>query len=288
MKGVRALIAEDEEILALTLQKTLERIWPELSICGMAENGIEAVNQALQQLPNIVFLDIKMPGKSGLDVAEELAEEWPSSRPFPLIVFVTAYDEFAVNAFEHEACDYVLKPISDERIGKTILRLQSKLQQAALAATHEPQAENQELHRIIEQLSRLAPALTTSMRASMHGAIPSSVPDPAPERLHLIRAAVANQIRLIPIEDVLYFEATDKYINVVTAEHASLIRMSMRELLPQLDPQLFWQVHRSYIINSKYLQLATRDEAGKLSLQLRGTSHKIQVSRVYAHLFKQM
>jgi DNA-binding LytR/AlgR family response regulator len=280
MNGVRALIAEDEEILALTLQKTLERIWPELTICGIAENGIEAVNHALQQLPNIVFLDIKMPGKSGLDVAEELAEEWPANRPFPLIVFVTAYDEFAVNAFEHEACDYVLKPISDERIAKTTLRLQSKLQQASIAATQEPIADSRELHRIIEQLSRLAPALHTSMHGSVQG--------PAPERLNLIRAAVANQIRIIPIEDVLYFEATDKYINVVTAEHASLIRMSMRELLPQLDTQIFWQVHRSYIINSKFLQLAHRDETGKLSLQLRGTSNKIQVSRVYAHLFKQM
>jgi DNA-binding LytR/AlgR family response regulator len=284
MNGVRALIAEDEEILAMTLQKTLERIWPELTICGIAENGIEAVNQSLQQFPDIVFLDIKMPGKSGLDVAEELAEEWPADRPFPLIVFVTAYDEFAVNAFDHEACDYVLKPISDVRIAKTVLRLQTKLQQASIAAAHEPMADNRELQRIIEQLSRLAPSLHTSMHGSVHGSLQGQ----APERLSLIRAAVANQIRIIPIDDVLYFEATDKYINVVTAEHASLIRMSMRELLPQLDTQIFWQVHRSYIINSKYLQLATRDEAGKLSLQLRGSTNKIQVSRVYAHLFKQM
>ena len=103
-----------------------------------------------------------------------------------------------------------------------------------------------------------------------------------------IRAAVGNQIRMIPVEDVLYFEATDKYINVVCAEQASLIRMSLRELLPQLDPQIFWQIHRSYIINSRYLQFATRDETGKLSVQLKGSNQKLQVSRVYAHLFKQM
>lgn len=262
----RALIAEDEEILALTLKKTLERLWPELQLSGIAENGIEAVNLALKDFPDIIFLDIKMPGKTGLEVAEELADEWPSDKPFPLIVFVTAYDEYAIQAFEHEAIDYVLKPISDVRISKTVQRLQAKFN------TQDERPD--ELGQLMAQLSKLNPALS--------GLAPKT------ERLSMIRAAVGNQIRMIPVGDVLYFEATDKYINVVTAEQSVLIRMSLRELLAQLDPEVFWQVHRGYIINTRYLELANRDESGKLTLQLKGSKQKIQVSRVYAHLFKQM
>lgn len=267
MTTIRALIAEDENILALTLQKTLERLWPELELSAIAENGVEAVNQALKIFPDVIFLDIKMPGKNGLEVAEELADEWPIERTFPLIVFVTAYDEFAIQAFEHEACDYVLKPISDVRIAKTVQRLQQKLSDRSQPTS--------ELEKMIAQISKLSPALSGALT-------------PNQERLTMIRAAVGNQIRMIPIEEVLYFEATDKYINVVTADQACLIRMSLRELLPQLDPQIFWQIHRSYIINSRYLQHATRDETGKLSAQLKGSKQKLQISRVYAHLFKQM
>jgi DNA-binding LytR/AlgR family response regulator len=267
MQKIRALIAEDEEILSLTLVKTLEKLWPELDIAFVAANGVEAVNEALRIFPEVIFLDIKMPGKTGLEVAEELAEEWPAEKPFPLIVFVTAYDEFAIQAFEHQATDYVLKPISDVRIAKTVQRLQAKLE--------DKQERPSELERMIAQLGKLSPAL-------------AGLSNPATERLTMIRAAVGNQIRMIPIADVLYFEATDKYINVVTADQASLIRMSLRELLPQLDQQLFWQIHRSYIVNTQHLQYANRDETGKLSLHLKGSTQKLQVSRVYAHLFKQM
>lgn len=262
-----ALIAEDEEILALTLRKTLEKLWPELTICAHAENGVAAVDQALKQFPDVIFLDIKMPGKTGLEVAEELAEEWPSDRPFPLIVFVTAYDEFAIAAFEHQACDYVLKPINDVRIAKTVQRLQSKLS--------DQQQRPLELEKMMAQLAQIVPTLSGASAA-------------ATEKLTMIRAAVGNQIRMIPITDVLYFEATDKYINVVTAEHSSLIRMSLRELLPQIDANVFWQIHRSTIINTRYLNYATRDETGRLTVQLKGSSNKLQVSRVYAPLFKQM
>ncbi|MBC3874815.1 LytR/AlgR family response regulator transcription factor [Undibacterium flavidum] len=276
MQAIRALIAEDENILAITLQKTLEKLWPELQILEIAENGVVAVNQALKLMPEVIFLDIKMPGKTGLEVAEELAEEWPADKAFPLIVFVTAYDEYAIQAFEHEACDYVLKPISDVRLAKTVQRLQSKLkEQNSSSSTSTSTSGSGELDTMIAQLRNIAP----SMFANLY---------PASERLTMIRAAVGNQIRMIPVEDVLYFEATDKYINVVCADQASLIRMSLRELLPQLDPQIFWQIHRSYIINSRYLQFATRDETGKLTVQIKGSNQKLQVSRVYAHLFKQM
>ncbi len=267
----RALIAEDEPILALTLQKMLGKLWPDLQICALAENGVQAVQEALTQLPDILFLDIKMPGKTGLEVAQELAEEWPDNKPFPLIVYVTAYDEYAVEAFEHSASDYVLKPISEERLTKTVQRLKARLDDGA-------QRPN-ELERVLEQLRHLVPG------QSLPGGQQSQQ---SPERLRIIRAAVGNQIRMINVDDVLYFEATDKYINVVTKEHSSLIRSSLRELLPQLDSSVFWQIHRSTVVNTLHIHIANKDETGKITLKLKGSEDKLQVSRVYAHLFRQM
>ncbi|CAN5762337.1 LytTR family DNA-binding domain-containing protein [soil metagenome] len=277
MSSVRALIAEDETILSLTLVNTLATLWPDLHICSVVENGVAAVQETLAQLPDILFLDIKMPGKTGLEVAHELVEEWPDDKAFPLIVYVTAYDEFALQAFEHAASDYVLKPISEERLGKTVKRLQAKL------ANHQTRPD--ELENMLAQLRQLVPA--AAHRSACDTGV-AGVTGRQPEKLSIIRAAVGNQIRMIPIADILYFEATDKYINVVTAEHASLIRMSLRDLLPQLDSNVFWQIHRSNIVNSQCIQNATRDESGKLTLTLRGSDDKLQVSRVYAHLFRQM
>jgi DNA-binding LytR/AlgR family response regulator len=267
MTNIRALVAEDESILSLTLINMLAKLWPDLQICSTPENGVVAVQEALQHLPDILFLDIKMPGKTGLEVAQELAEEWPDHKAFPIIVYVTAYDEFAVEAFEHAASDYVLKPISEDRLSKTVKRLQDKLASQ--------QDRSGELDRMLTQLRNLVPGV-------------GGAPAQGTEKLSIIRAAIGNQIRMIPVSDVLYFEATDKYINVVTAEHASLIRLSLRELLPQLDGNVFWQIHRGTVVNSQFIHSATRDESGKLSLKLRGSEDKLQVSRVYAHLFKQM
>ncbi|MBI3283882.1 MAG: response regulator transcription factor [Burkholderiales bacterium] len=271
MTNLRALIAEDEPILSLTLQNMLKTSWPALQLCSVVENGVQAVQQALTHLPDVLFLDIKMPGKTGLEVAQELAEEWPDEKAFPLIVYVTAYDEYALAAFEHSAADYVLKPVSTERLNKTVQRLQARLDDGRQRAG--------ELERVLGQLRQLLPAQGQS-------ALPGQ---PAPsQRLSIIRAAVGNQIRMIALEEVLYFEATDKYINVVTAEHSSLIRSSLRELLPQLDQQQFWQIHRSTVVNSRHIHAAHKDEAGKISLKLRGSEDRLQVSRVYSHLFKQM
>ncbi|MDF3036016.1 MAG: response regulator transcription factor [Paucimonas sp.] len=257
----RALIAEDEPVLATALANALHRLWPGLQIAAVAENGIEAVEAALLHQPQFLFLDITMPGKTGLEVAEELAEEWPAGAPFPLIVFVTAFDEYALQAFEHAAIDYVLKPVSDERLKKTLDRLKTRLASQ--------QTGEGELSRAIARLQQLAPL-------------------PATERLSIIRAGVGNQVRMIPVEEVLYFEAADKYVNVVTAEGDYLIRASLRELQPQLDPQRFWQVHRGTIVNAGCIQAALRDETGKLSLSLRNRTERLTVSRVYAHRFRQM
>jgi len=259
--NLRALIAEDEPILAAALRQALERLWPELQVIASVDNGQAVIDQTLRQRPDILFLDIKMPGKTGLEAAQELAEEWPENEAFPLIVFVTAYDEYAVSAFEQAAADYVLKPISDARLGKTVARLQQHLRQ--------DNGGNAALDSLIGQLRNMQPKASA-------------------EPLTMIRAAVGNQIRMIPIGDVIYFEASDKYINVVTAENESLIRTSLKELLPQLDSRQFWQVHRGAIVNHQFIQVATRDESGKLSLTLRGRSESVAVSRVFAHLFRQM
>ncbi|AQR68149.1 DNA-binding response regulator [Janthinobacterium sp. LM6] len=281
----RALIAEDEPILAAALAHALRRLWPELDIVATCANGVEALQQGLALQPDILFLDIKMPGKTGLEAAEELAEQWPDGVPFPHIVFVTAYDEYALAAFEHAAADYVLKPVNDARLGKTVERLQQRLRDSAgvngtatasptpataPAATEASAAESASdgnMARLLSQLQAMLP--------------------PAP-RLQMIRAAVGNSVRMIALADVVYFEALDKYINVVCQDSEALIRTSLKELLPQLDPQQFWQIHRGTIVNASAIATAVRDEAGKLSLTLRQHPAQLRVSPLYAHLFRQM
>lgn len=268
---IRALIAEDEPILAAALAHALRRLWPALDIVATCANGVEALQQGLALRPDILFLDIKMPGKTGLEAAEELAEQWhdgPDGTPFPQIVFVTAYDDYALAAFEHAAADYVLKPVNDARLGKTVERLQQRLQAARpAAAATAPAPADDNLARLLTQLQAMTP--------------------PAP-RLQMIRAAVGNSVRMIPMADVIYFEALDKYINVVCRDGEALIRTSLKELLPQLDPQQFWQIHRGTIVNAGAIASAVRDEAGKLSLTLRQHPAQLRVSPLYAHLFRQM
>lgn len=283
----RALIAEDEPILAAALAHALQRLWPELDIVATCPNGVEALRQGLALQPDILFLDIKMPGKTGLEAAEELAEQWPDGIAFPHIVFVTAYDEYALAAFEHAAADYVLKPVNDARLGKTVERLQQRLRDSGnatttatptagagaatttvpLATTETASASDDNLARLLSQLQAMLP--------------------PAP-RLQMIRAAVGNSVRMIALADVVYFEALDKYINVVCQDSEALIRTSLKELLPQLDPQQFWQIHRGTIVNASAIATAVRDDAGKLSLTLRQHPAQLRVSPLYAHLFRQM
>jgi DNA-binding LytR/AlgR family response regulator len=260
-----ALIAEDEPILARMLADTLARLWPQVQLLPVAPNGIEALKAALQHQPDLLFLDIRMPAKSGLEVAAELAEEWPlgaKAPPFPLLVFVTAYDEYAIQAFEQAAVDYVLKPISDTRLQSTIARLQERLK------ARQPGAG---LDQVLQQLRRL-----------------ESAPPAGASRLQMLRASVGNEVRLIPVAEVLYLEAGDKYVNVVTAQGESLVRTPLRELLGQLDPDLFWQVHRATVVNVSAVEAAERDESGKVRLRLRGQQRRLPVSRLYAHLFRQM
>jgi DNA-binding LytR/AlgR family response regulator len=256
-----ALIAEDEPILAATLAASLKRLWPGLAIVATCPHGVAALAEALARQPDVLFLDIKMPGKTGLEVAEELAEQWQGEKPFPQIVFVTAYDEFAVQAFDNAAADYVLKPVSDERLGRTVQRLRQRLEAQPGGG----------MDALLAQLRALARPV-----------------QPSVERLTVIRAAVGNQVKMIPVADVIYFEATDKYVNVVTAEGEALIRTSLKELLPQLDDRQFWQVHRGTIVNAPCVLSAVKDEAGKLALNMKHRPERVRVSPLYAHLFRQM
>ena len=260
----RALIAEDEPILAATLAATLRRLWPELDIAGTAPNGVAAVEQALALRPDILFLDIKMPGQSGLEAAQELAERWDGPRPFPHVVFVTAYDDYAVQAFEQAAVDYVMKPVSDDRLARTVERLQARTAPAAAPAGDDA------LDRLVEQMRALLPA------------------QPGAERLTVIRAAVGNIIRMIPVQDVAYFQALDKYVNVASSEGDALIRLSLKDLLPQLDPDQFRQISRGAIVNMRHVASASRDDAGKLTLHLRNRPDRLRVSPLFAHWFRQM
>jgi DNA-binding LytR/AlgR family response regulator len=271
-----ALIAEDEPLLAESLRAELARLWPGLRVVASVSHGQAAVEQALALRPELLFLDIRMPGMSGLEAARALAEDWPGapgSAPFPLIVFVTAYDEYALQAFDHAAVDYLLKPVQSERLAQTCTRLQAALR----LRSQVPTAAEPALQAAVEQLRQLLPApeLAASRAAP-------------PEWLQVIPAAVGAAIHMVPVDTVLYFEAADKYLRVVTPEREHLIRTSLRELLPLLDPQRFWQIHRSTVVRADAIACALRDESGKHTLTLAGHPDRLVASRLYAHRFKAM
>ncbi|KNZ33125.1 MAG: LytR family transcriptional regulator [Methylibium sp. NZG] len=270
-----ALIAEDEPLLAANLKAELGRLWPELRIVASVDHGHAAVEQALARQPDLLFLDIRMPGLSGLEAAQTLAEDWPDAgahgAPLPLIVFVTAFDHYATQAFDRAAVDYVLKPVQPERLAQTCVRLQAALRQRM----EPPTASGAALEATLGQLRSLlaAPGLQPA------GALP---------KLGVIQAGVGAAIHMVPVAEVLYFEAADKYVRVITAERELLIRTSLRELLPQLDEHQFWQVHRGTVVRADAIATAVREESGKVTLTLRGVKQKLTASRLYAHRFKAM
>jgi DNA-binding LytR/AlgR family response regulator len=294
-----ALIAEDEPLLAAGLRAELAQLWPELQVVAIAGDGLSAVTQALTLRPRLCFFDIRMPGCSGLEAAAALAEDWPdSAEPFPLLVFVTAYDDYALQAFEAQAVDYLVKPVQSARLATCVTRLRARL--AASGSTSAP-SDAETLQTAMAQLRGLlaaagmsgAGAAATggvgagpgSMAGSGAGAVSATGPAP---RLAVIQAQVGATIHLLPVQDVVYFEAADKYVRVLTAEREYLIRTALCELLPQLDAAEFWQVHRGTVVQARCIEVARRDEAGKVSLTLRGRPEKLPVSRLYAHLFKGM
>ncbi|GAB2300960.1 hypothetical protein Dimus_034995 [Dionaea muscipula] len=283
-----AVIAEDEPLLAADLQASLARLWPALRVVATVGDGASAVTQSLALRPDVLFLDIRMPGMSGLEAAEALADAWPQhDAGFPLIVFVTAYDQYALAAFERAAADYVLKPVQPERLARTCARLEAQLAQRASAcrradedAPPAPQARAANHPDLDAALDRL--------RALFQAAVPVDERADASAPLRMIQASAGNTIAMVPVDEVLFFEAADKYVRVVTAAREHLIRTPLRELQRQLDPQRFWQVHRGIIVRCDAIDSAQRDESGRLTLVLRGYAGRLGVSRLYADRFKGM
>lgn len=263
-----ALIAEDEPLLAEALARKLQRLWPELQLLPVAPDGQAAIDAALEGLPDILFLDIQMPDVTGLDAADVILERWPAERPLPLIVFVTAYDHYALAAFEHAAVDYVLKPVQSARLSTTVARLKAQL-------TWRQQGGNEAEAPPAEPPDDAGDDLGTLQR---------------PEPLTIIQVAAGQSLVMVPIEEVLCFEAADKYVRLVTERAGSselLIRTPLRELLPRLDANRFWQVHRSAVVNVTAIDRVIRD-GSKLRIHIRGRAETLEVSRMYAHRFKAM
>jgi DNA-binding LytR/AlgR family response regulator len=252
---MKAIIADDEPLLAKHLQARLTAAWPQLEIAGLAANGIQAREMIEELRPDLAFLDIRMPGLTGLDVVRALSAE---ARRHCRVVFVTAYDEFAVQAFEREAVDYLLKPVTDDRLRAAVARLRCVVEPPATADSAD----------ILRRLQALLPK--------------------AVEHLRWVRASVGNDVRLVAVDDVCYFQAADKYTAVFTRDAELLIRTSIKELVEQLDPAHFWQVHRGTLVNARQIVSARHDVLGRVSLKLRDRPETLAVSRGYAQIFRQM
>lgn len=276
-----ALIAEDEPVLADALARMLQRLWPELRLLPAAPDGQAAIDAALEALPDILFLDIQMPDVTGIDAADVILERWPDDRALPLIVFVTAYDHYALAAFEHAAVDYVLKPVQSARLGTTITRLQAQL-------NWRQQGGGDAEAPLPEMPARSAAADPSDLADDAAGGM--GTPLHRPEPLTIIQVAAGQSLVMVPVEEVLCFEAADKYVRLVTDRAGSselLIRTPLRELLPRLDANRFWQVHRSAVVNVTAIDRVIRD-GGKLRIHIRGRAETLEVSRMYAHRFKAM
>jgi DNA-binding LytR/AlgR family response regulator len=258
MKATTALIADDEPLLREHLATHLARQWPELQVVAQARNGREAVELFEQVRPDVVFLDVHMPGCNGVDAARAIG-------PLAQIVFVTAYEHYAVQAFEQGAIDYVVKPLDEARLAATIARLKERLAERAAR-----QGDSAQLDAALEQLAR---------RLSRH---------PTAPRLQWIRASVGSTIKLIPVEQIAFLRSDEKYTLVVWEGGEALIRKPIRELIDELDPEQFAQVHRSVIVNLKQVAQVTRGANETAEVHLRGRTETLPVSRSYLHLFRQM
>ena len=258
-----AIIADDERNLAEHLQRQLGTVWPSLTIQGIANNGPEALSLIQQHQPDIAFLDIRMPGMSGLDIARQLPIR-------TRVVFVTAFDQYAIDAFETAAADYLLKPVSEERLRTCVNRLVDapKSQSADLAALSAISA----LSALSARLDQLAGRQNVLV----------------PQRLRWLRVGHADTTRLIDVDDVLYFQSDSKYTTVVTEQREDVVRMSMKELEDGLDSEQFWRVHRGVIVNARAVVEARKDLRGRFVLKIRGRSEPLRTSEAYAHLFRHM
>jgi DNA-binding LytR/AlgR family response regulator len=258
--NTQALIAEDEPVLARGLARALSQLWPELTLCAVVHDGEAAIEAAQAHRPSVLFLDIQMPGQDGLEAAESIVDLWPRDEPLPLIVFVTAFDRFAIAAFEQSAVDDVLKPVKPERLALTCERLKLRLRERS------------------NELESAALAPLHALQQAHHSATP----------LHMIPASVGNTLHMVPTSDIAYFQADGKYVRVVSHEREWLIRTPLRELAPKLDRSQFTQIHRGTVVRTALIDRVVRHETGKISLHLKTRKESLAVSRSYAHLFRPM
>ena len=265
----RALIADDERLMREQLRARLAEVWPELEIVAEAKNGLEAVELTETHKPDLVFLDIRMPGMTGVEAARAIAQlptdddGWRGCE----IVFITAYDQYAIEAFEQGVVDYVLKPAERERLGVTVERIKKRLSRDTAGGTHdEPPPVMQQL--LQKLASRMDPAKAPTLR--------------------WIQATVGQNIQMIPVEEVLFFISDEKYTRVQTATLEALIRKPIKELIEELDADMFWQIHRSTLVNTKFIAGVSRDLRGRQLVAVKGSNEKLEVSRSFAGLFKGM
>ena len=276
----RAVLADDERLMRDQLRARLAEVWPELHIVAEAKNGLEAVELVQQHRPEIVFLDIRMPGLTGVEAARQIAQlpppqvvagEVDEDRDLvPEIVFITAYDQYAVEAFEQGVADYVLKPAERDRLQLTVERIQKRLAARLSPDGGGDAPAGPHLQQLLHQLSaRLNPG-------------------GAPQYLKWIQATVGQAIQMIPVDEVLFFVSDEKYTRVQTAQVEALIRKPIKELVDEVDPALFWQIHRSTLVAVKSIAGITRDFRGRQIVAVKGHPQKLEVSRSYTGLFKGM
>jgi DNA-binding LytR/AlgR family response regulator len=270
-QGPRAILADDERLMREQLRSRIAEVWPELQIVAEAKNGLEAVELVKEHKPDLVFLDIRMPGLTGVEAAKQIAQlpdddDWS----LPEIVFITAYDQYAVEAFEQGVCDYVLKPAERDRLMVTVERIKKRL--ALRSGEVEPEGPST---GTLQQLLHSLSARVNNTSGS-------------PQYLQWIQASVGQTIQMIPVEEVLFFISDEKYTRVQTPTVEALIRKPIKELVDELDPKLFWQIHRSTLVNVKAINGIGRDFRGRQLVGVRGLDEKLEVSRSYTHLFKGM
>lgn len=254
----KILIAEDEPLMRERLIMQLTKLWPQAEIVMVAENGNDAWDGYLEHEPDLVLLDIRMPGLSGIEVAQRIGKN-------AQIIFITAYDQYAIDAFDAGAIDYLLKPVQEERLQKAIERVQDKLRNVSQNALH---TTSHDLTSILKSLQ--AAAVTAK-----------------PEKMKWIKASVGKQIKLIDVDEVLFFQSDTKYTRVVLAEYEALLRTPLKDLLDGLDSDKFWQVHRSTVVNAKAIAAAERIDAERMQILVKGHSEKLLVSRNFTYLFRE-
>ena len=245
-----AIVAEDEPILRTQLEGKLRKLWPELEIIASVEDGAAALEALEDRAPDFMFLDIQMPEMTGVEVARHVGNR-------SHVVFVTAYDQYAIQAFETGAVDYILKPATDERLAVTIERLKAKLATPPV-----------DLKAVLSQIAQQVGGRK--------------------EKLQWIKATVGQNLRLIPVAEVLFFQSDEKYTRVALADGEALIKTPIRELIDGLDPEVFWQIHRSTLVNVNAIASVSRDFRGQAHVKIKGKDENLVVSRIYSHLFKQM